>query len=218
VERLLARVEEHHAQLAREDEDVFDRQRQNLRVLVQFATRNSDPLPFRARDQAMAANVGWIQQRERGTKMVLWAHNGHIAFRPGAIAGVDGMGRLLRQTMGTNYLSIGFAFREGSFRAVNYEDVRAGPKSFTVAPAAEGTLDAALSATGHPILALDLRSVPGNGPVREWFDEPQGTWGIEAGFTLSQPNASLQKERITRAYDALLFVNHTTAAVPVNQY
>ena len=38
------------------------------------------------RDECMAANVGWIlDQAPKGSKVVLWAHNGHVARPAGAM-------------------------------------------------------------------------------------------------------------------------------------
>ena len=60
-------------------------------------------------------------------------------------------------------MNFGFAFDQGSFRALDMAD-KSGVHPFTVAPAPEGTLDAALAATGIPIFALDLRTSPKDGP------------------------------------------------------
>jgi erythromycin esterase len=219
LESLIGRLEAVKAELAKADGgEVFDRQRQNLRVLAQFAALEADASGgSKVRDESMAANVRWIQEREKGARMVLWAHNGHISFMPGAIGGEAGMGSHLRRAMGANYLPIGFAFREGGFQAVNTDPKERGLKNFEVKPEAGGTLDAALAAPGRPVLALDLRALPKQGPVKSWFDSPQGTWSIGAMFGSSNPSVFIAKEPITRAYDALLFVNRTTAAVPVGK-
>jgi erythromycin esterase len=194
----------------------FDRQRQNLRVLAQFATMNADARGVTGvRDASMAANLRWIQAREKGAKIVLWAHNGHIAIRPANGTGVAAMGWHLRQALGKAYVPIGFAFREGGFQAMNGDPQNRGLKVFEVKPQAMGTLDAALAATKLPFLALDLRNRPKQGQVKHWLESPQGTWRIGAGFTPGQELNYLSKEPITDSYDALLFVNHTTSANPV---
>ena len=39
------------------------------------------------RDQCMAENVAWIlDHAPKGSKIVLWAHNGHVAKQPGWMA------------------------------------------------------------------------------------------------------------------------------------
>lgn len=190
--------------------DDFDRQRQNLRVLVQFATKHVDPMGgYGVRDASMADNLRWIQAREQGAKVVLWAHNGHITRRPGARMGGNSLGWHLRQSLGKAYLPIAFAFSEGTFQAMGDR-----LEVFEVKPQARGTLDAALAATGYPVLALDLRKRPVKGSVTSWLESPQGTWSIGARFSPDHAGWVMQ-EAITEAYDALLFVNHTTSARPV---
>jgi erythromycin esterase len=57
--------------------------RQHAQVLAQYLAINNpkDMLAsLRARDRAMADNVRWVLEHEgSGTKMVIWAHNGHVA-------------------------------------------------------------------------------------------------------------------------------------------
>lgn len=206
IEALIGRLE-----ARRPADGDFDRQRQNLRVLTQLAALQGDPTGgFAMRDAAMAANLQWIQAREGGAKMVLWAHNLHITARPGSRPGPsDSLGVHLRRRLGAAYRPIGFAFREGGFQAMGQGKLQA----FEVAPQARGTLDAALAAAGHPVLALDLQKRPGVGPVKTWLESPQGTRNIGAGFTPGQD--FIQESPITEDYDALLFVGRTTRAVPV---
>jgi erythromycin esterase len=92
---------------------------------------------------------------------------------------------------------------------------KSGVHPFTVAPAPEGTFDAALAATGIPIFALDLRTLPKDGPVAAWFAQPHRTRDIGADFS----DASVAKHWTSdfsgpSSFDAVLFVNTTTAARP----
>ncbi|HJW44033.1 MAG TPA: erythromycin esterase family protein [Geothrix sp.] len=187
------------------------RQLQNLRLLAEFAAFRGEA--YRGlRDHFMATNVAWRLSQDPDAKMVLWAHNGHIAYRPGVKLGAETMGWYLRCSMGQAYRNFGFAFRDGAFRAWDAGPERKGAMTFTVAPQAKGTLDAALGSTNLPILALDLGRLPGQGPVRAWFEAPQGTWDIGAEFISASADRFLQKEPITAYYDALLFVSRTSAA------
>lgn len=188
----------------------FDRQRQNLRVLAQYSRMQGDA-GYGVRDVAMAENLRWIQSREGGAKVVLWAHNGHISRKSGVMAGADPMGLHLRESLGSAYLPIGFAFQEGAFQAMTggrltVSEVKAQP---------EATLDALLAECGHAALALDLRKRPPSTPISRWLEAPQGTWSIGALFTPGMTRNFIAQEAITEAYDALLFVGKTTAARPV---
>ena len=68
------------------------------------------------RDQSMADNVQWIAAHNPGSKIVLWAHNGHIKYSNPP--GFDPMGGFLHKKFGQQLVNFGFSFNEGSFRAI----------------------------------------------------------------------------------------------------
>jgi erythromycin esterase len=103
----------------------------------------------------MAQNIKWILDQNPKAKIVLWAHNGHVAKNFGW--GYKTMGSSLREMFGEQMVVFGFAFNQGSFQAIERGK---GLHDFTVAPAPAGSLDATLAATGIPLLAIDLRRFP----------------------------------------------------------
>jgi erythromycin esterase len=119
---------------------------QNARIVVQAArsTRSG------SRDSSMATNIQWIDAHQpAGTKIVLWAHNGHVARQP------NWMGAHLAARYGDAMRIIGFSLGEGDFTAV-------GPRGLASYPAATpqpGTLEEVFRATRIPRFALDLRGV-----------------------------------------------------------
>src|SRR5262249_42955354 len=129
------------------------------------------------RDRAMADNIGWLLDHEpRGTRMVVWAHNGHVAREPGQ------MGSHLWKRFGKAVVTFGFSFNQGSFQSMQIPFGRGKLHEFTVPPAPPGSLDATLAATGLPLLALDLRDVPQSGAIADWFAAPHNTRSIGAAF------------------------------------
>ena len=72
---------------------------------------------YNYRDQYMAENAAWLWDYFDREKIVLWAHNAHIANDPV----FDSMGHHLNQSFATNYAPIGFLFSKGSFTAVGME-------------------------------------------------------------------------------------------------
>lgn len=219
VEALISRLDGRKAALAAgKQAPIFERQRQNLRILAQYARMKSGPAySSRVRDEAMAANLRWIQAQEPGEKIVLWAHNAHIgtdSWKPTDLL-LRSMGWHLRQALKDDYLPIGFAFREGGFQAQNTDPLNSGLRVFNVTPPAEASLDAALAASGFPMMALDLRNLP-EGPVRNWFEAPQGTLGCGAGFQVPvDPGTGVPSVSIASRYGALFFINSTHAALPM---
>ncbi len=171
---------------------------QNARVVLQGLQMRTNEA---SRDRSMADNVKWILDRNPGAKIVLWAHNGHVAT-----AGFSDqtMGAALRQAFGREMVVFGFAFNQGSFRAIAQNG--SALKDFTVPPLPSDSLDATLASAGIPLFALDIRHAPA------WFKEPHGSREIGATYPDGSPDAFTMKFVAPDAFDAILFVEATTAA------
>jgi erythromycin esterase len=125
---------------------------------------------YNFRDSSMAYNVGQIYEIEK-TKIVLWAHNGHVNLRS-SYNWLKSMGQYLRTSFGEKYYSIGFKFNKGTFLAVagapslvhklvrrvfhKYSRVRI--EAFTLPASPVNSFSRKLSATGIPAFMIDLRS------------------------------------------------------------
>ncbi len=174
---------------------------QNARVVLQCMQLRANQV---ARDASMAANVKWILDHSPGAKIVLWAHNGHVMT-----AGGGSMGSALRKMYGDQMVVFGFSFDQGSFQARSQGgDLR----DFTVPPAPAGSLDATLAASGIPLFALDLRAAPKTGPVAEWIHAAHATRSIGALYAEDLPDQYMVNHVAPETFDALLFVEKTTAA------
>jgi erythromycin esterase len=163
------------------------------------------------RDRSMAENIRWILDHEGpDAKLVAWAHNGHVATRN------PWMGSHLRRMFGSEMVVFGFAFNQGGFQAMEMPFPSAtGLRSFNVDPAPEGSLDATLASAGLSIAAIDLRKLPKEGEVAKWFSEPRATRSIGAGYGERFAANFLDKQIAPQIYDAILFVDKTTAARPI---
>ncbi len=173
---------------------------QNARVVWQCMQMRANEV---TRDRSMAENIKWILEQNPKAKIVLWAHNGHVAAE--GIRGYKPMGGDLRTMYGGQMVVFGFAFNRGSFQAIP-----AGGGSplrdWTVPPAPEGSLDAKLGSAGIPVFAVDLRGAPA------WFNESHRARMIGAIFSEDNQQNYWNDMVATKAYDALLFVENTTAA------
>lgn len=177
---------------------------QNARVVLQCIQMNANEVP---RDISMAQNIKWILDHNPNAKIVLWAHNGHVAKN---IAwGYKTMGSALREMFGEQMVVFGFAFNQGSFQAVERGK---GLRDFTISPAPAGTLDATLAATGIPLLAIDLRKIPKGSPAETWFSQPHKSRNIGAMYATDMDNQFLIDMKAPESFDVLLFVEKTTAA------
>jgi erythromycin esterase len=153
------------------------------------------------RERAMAGNARWLlDERHQGEKMIIWAHNLHVARAefdldiPGrpATAGLSPMGSLLAAAYGEAMVAFGFAFARG--------ETPRGP----LPESPVDTLDGIMAAAGPPLFALDLRRAPRDGPVGAWLRAPQ----------LMRAEGGHAKLRPARAFDAILFTESITATRP----
>jgi erythromycin esterase len=83
-----------------------------------------------------------------------------------------------------------------------------GLQNFTVGPAPAGSLDALLGTAGIPIFALDLRNAPPS--LRETRPSRQ----IGAVFASETETNYFRRVSAPKIFDAILFVENTTAARP----
>jgi len=207
--RLLRLFDERQAEwVLRSSQHAWTIARQNMVIVKQAEVKLRDQsVPGKLfRDRAMAENVKWILDQEPpGTRMMLWAHNGHVATAAPLDAPEEiPMGGHLRQYFGGQMVSCGFIFGQGSFRAV---DMPTGQTTtFTVSAPPQGSLDATLAALSIPLFAVDLRHAP------DWFAAPHYSRQIGGGYSEATPGVWMRRIRVARGFDLLIFVDKTTAS------
>lgn len=182
--------------------------RHNLEIARQAAGMYSVDQTGRIspRDPEMAGNVKWILDQEGPkSKIMLWAHNGHVSTAP--LGDGESMGMALRKIYGAEMVVCGLSFGQGSFQALQKGK---GLREFKVGAAIPGSLDAALAGTGIPVFAIDLRSAPTSGVVGTWLNLQQVMRSIGAIYSDRSPDAFLTTVG-RHSFDMIFFVNRTTA-------
>ncbi|WBQ05620.1 erythromycin esterase family protein [Kribbella sp. CA-293567] len=155
------------------------------------------------RDESMAANTGWWA-RATGAKVVLSAHNGHIALETGSPKDYPKtQGQFLREQFGRGYLTVGMSFDHGSFNSHDTADGRL--RVFTLPSAAKGNNEHTLDQVPYRDYLVDLRRLPAR--TRAWFDVRRPTRDIGTGY----PTPELPI-RLGPSYDLLIHLNQITAA------
>ncbi|MFI1159233.1 erythromycin esterase family protein [Streptomyces sioyaensis] len=192
------------------DRVAFDRAVQNARAIDrtarQYAFDFDDPAQLAAsmryRDRAMAANVVWWQQHT-GTKMLLSAHNAHVAYQTPEPAQYPRMqGAFLRDSFGPAYVNVGLTFDQGSFNATGSDGVI---RRRTFGPAAPGSNERTLDQVRYRNYAVDLRTV--GSPARAWLAAARPTRSIGTAYPAGPYDIALG-----RSYDILIHLHHITAA------
>ena len=193
----LAERRDHYAVTA--DDQTVDRALQFARIAAQAAGLMGGNVAFR--DAAMAENVEWLLEQYPGEKMVIWAHNGHVAESDGW------MGGQLDDALGDDYFSVAFSFYEGEYRAVNTETGTVAVN--TAEPALDGSVDGVFNSVGPERLFLDLREVAGT-PAETWLAEERLFRSIGA---LAVPaSASFAPTNLSEDFDAVIFIRESTAS------
>lgn len=170
---------------------------QEARVIMQHAQffRIYSVTPDQAggfRDEAMAENIAWLhEQTPSGKKLVLWAHDDHIATGE-----QPEMGWYLRQRYGSGYLALGTSFYEGSFNAVGLDNKgQLTPvQPFHVQLSDPGSYNDTYGHLGLSLFVLDLRHLA-DGATDQWVHVPHYFAMIGAGY-----------ERSSDSYMSLLFL------------
>ncbi|MGO1055114.1 erythromycin esterase family protein [Crossiella sp. CA198] len=158
----------------------------------------------RFRDEVMARNVLWWQ-RQTGHKVLVSAHNSHIAYvadNPAAYP--KSQGAFLRDQLGAGYLPIGFTFDRGSF--LSTDGALGGAwRKFSVGAAEPGMNEHTLDRVRHRDFYLDLRSAPT--AARAWLAGARPTRGI--GTVFPQENHTVA---LARSYDVLIHLHEVREA------
>ena len=211
LDAVVARLDAERASYTRKSStQAWRSAREDARLVAQAATmlEATGSERFRSRDEAMAENLAWILAQEaKGTKVVLWAHNAHIAKS----SPIVNLGQRLASEHGRQYVAFGFVFAEGAFQAVDMTKGARGLREFSLGPAPEADVSTAFSRAGCELCIVDLRKAP-TGEVADWFAAPHPM--RETGSVFSSEEAMTSPVRLAQRFDAIVFVRVTTRARP----
>lgn len=185
--------------LKRADAPAVDWAIQNARVVHQYAQMIANEV---SRDESMARNVRWILEgAPKGTRIVLWAHNGHVSrSREGAFRA---MGGYLDEWYGKDHLVVGFACNRGEYTAISQGK---GLGQHPLKAAEPGSYEYVFGLSGIPRFVLDLRSSRADDPQSGWLRRPMQFRSIGAA-AMDQQFHSVD---LCRLYDLMVFLDHTT--------
>jgi erythromycin esterase-like protein len=114
------------------------------------------------------------------------------------------MGSYLARAYGPDYLAIAATFESGRYAAL---DATRSVADFAVEPAPAGFAEEVLALAGSAAFLLDLRRLPADGPVHEWFAarRPMHFFGAVGGAA-----RGFGRVELARDFDALIFVARST--------
>jgi erythromycin esterase len=192
---------------------------QHARLIAQYLESYAgDPTRlFTSRDDYMAENIERLMRGEpAGTRMIVWAHNGHISA--GDEEGrYPHMGWHLRKTFADEYYALGFSFNRGSFQSRDRDPNASKPLAltrFTVGPADEGSIDWIFAQTGIPNFIIDFRSTRKTKTVDQWIAAPSRTRSIGSMYANGPERIWYAPLTITEEFDGLVFFDTVSRARP----
>ncbi len=126
-----------------------------------------------SRDSYMAENVEWLANvLAPGEKLVLWAHNFHVAAASPVMMG----NTLRRRFPGREMVIFGFFFDRGDFNARHDGRLKANRVERF-----DGGYEQTLRGVGHARMFVDLRNIVSD-QARGYFASPSSHWMIGALF------------------------------------
>lgn len=190
----------------------FELMLQNVKVIKQwiiFSNEKNYNKMFDLRDQYAAENIKWISNYE-DKKIMLWAHNGHIANSDNKIRLLEvnhtTLGENLKHQFKDDYYSIGFDFYKGSFIAVS-------PKNklsvFRLAKSPKDSLSYEMMKTNIPIGFLDINNAKNDKRISDFVSTKIHINSIGASYN---GNIVLNPKILNATFDGIIFVNSTTEA------
>lgn len=166
---------------------------QNVTLLHQYLGQG----PLKWRDDCIATNLLWINDLNPLSRIAIWAHNGHVQKCD------NKMGLCLKESLGTDYVSVGFTFYDGAYSAIRRSS---DPSIHRAQCAYPGTLEYLLEQLDEPVFIFDLKKIRSeSSPVMAWIDALNfrhvGAVKIEQEFP---------DHTITETFDYLLFIREST--------
>gem|GEM_PF-1066386 len=210
----------------------YDEMKWHHQILIQLLTAdayNENGVNGRrgGRDYYMAQNVlGLLRSFPADTKMILWAHNGHVAkdYLDAVSVNVPSMGNYLKSELKEAYYAVGFDIYQGSFQANDLELKNSpGLEDVCLPGLPEENLSAYFVEAGLEKAFLDLSQLPSDLVIKEWLTSRRiGIVDIGFAFSAKWPPSDYTAPTILkRAFDGIIFLKESSRATPakrVNTY
>ncbi|GGG11877.1 putative hydrolase YbfO [Paenibacillus albidus] len=171
---------------------------------------------YEARDRAMAEHVEWLMKvRYPGKKIILWAHNDHLAKNTSDIRVLEGgkwinsftsMGELLHQKLKDKMYVVGFFMNRGKTVSIT------NMKEFSIGPMPKGSLEQTLLQTGHKNIFVDLSRHTKADVSNSWMFKP--VYAAEDGMTSEVIVPMSMKFVPKEQFDGLIVVDRVNTPTP----
>lgn len=170
------------------------------------------------RDKLMLDNLEWqMKNVYPGKKVILWAHNDHLAKNTSRIlAKEDGkwvnsftsIGELLHQKLKDRLYVVGLYMNQGAASTITTN------KPFTINPMPKGSLENLIMSSGYKNAFVDLSSQKKRNKYNSWMFRP--ILAAEDGMTSEIVRPGAMKFIPKEQYDGILVINKVKAPTPID--
>ena len=195
-------------------------------IIVQSEEHNSlypSTEKFELRDRYMAENVKWaLEQAGSEAKIILWAHNVHVAASPFPYPDdpdgttVLGMGGHLREHYGDELVAVGFDFFSGVFFALEEDPLQPpsaeGESLYRIPLPSPESTEYTFAQLGLARFMLDLRGTRAGSPAGDWLLADHPMWLIGTFYNPSRAEDSRIVGSLPEMFDVLIYIHETTAS------
>lgn len=173
------------------------------------ATQRIGKRKLNMRDSCMAANTRFILEEMGGkdSKIMLWAHNGHLRKKPYDL-GYKPQGWYLKELYKEEIYTIGFDFGEGILCAYGVGNF----SNWTTQAPRKGSLGAIFRPVPYHQFFVDFHSAEKDPEMAKFFNSKHYQRSIGAVYHLDFPDNFYIHEKPRDLYDGMIFVQKTTAA------
>ncbi|MFT3903844.1 MAG: erythromycin esterase family protein [Niabella sp.] len=177
-----------------------------IRVSNQWLSNRFTQTQDKTRDQYMAENIEYYFKNHSDEKIMLWAHNLHIA---NISLPQKAMGAFLKDMFVVNYLPIGFTSASGSYLAAEDNSQKIW-KSYAIEPAYKGTYESILKTAKSDFYFLKTNSSNN----AEWLNIPM--LELDNGYIYTgEDDYKFLGNPINKLFDGLVFCKQTNASKSV---
>jgi len=173
---------------------------------------------YSSRDRLMTENLEWVMKTlYPGKKVILWAHNDHLAKNTSKMRVKDdngkwiysftSMGELLHRKLKDKMYVIGLYMNRGSSVTLN------SGKPFTIKPATKGSLEHLIMQSGYANSFIDLSKHKVQNAQNAWMFRP--IYASEDGLTTDQVLPNVMRFIPKEQYDGIIVIDKVKAPTPL---
>lgn len=205
----------HQASLLKDSADDWQTAQRITEILRQFATYVSQDqfhLQTTMRDLFSTDNVRWVMNHlGESSRVVVWAHNGHVSKRS-VLFNYDVLGHHLSRQFGEQYMAVGFTFNQGEFGAFSDN----GFKRWRMEEVTEPSLTKSFSQLESPLVMLNVREhlaadINHQSPLRKFQ-----SIRTDISENRSENAPDMMQIDLSRSYDWLIYFEQSSYPTPID--